>query len=234
VYHGHHDPREWFNFEFFAKIMRGLDLHADDFIALNQPTIIPRLLIPQTSLMEQQYAYPKFREMCLNISNALGIVPQAKIPGSFYYSKSKLKSGVGNLINEHEIDEIMTQHGITVIYPETMTFEKQIDLLSSATTLIGTAGSFLHNIAFVENPPNMVILNPTNEINSNFALLDKLSDADVCYLFSTDIRMAASVNNDFLTSRELPNAREVALAMIEIAQAGQLSTIKPIIKPGSR
>lgn len=218
VYHGHPDPQAWFQLDFLAKLMTGLGLTADDFIVLTQPTIIPRLTVPQTALMEQQYAHPRFREFCLHLSRALGIEQSDKNLGPVYYSKSKLRSGVGSIINENEIDEVMAECGVRVIHPETMPYEEQIRILASATLVLGTAGSFLHNIIFVENPPKMVVLNPTREINSNFLLLDKLSNADVDYVYPNDIRVIDAPDRQFLTLRQLPNARDVAHAMLAISR----------------
>ncbi len=218
VYHGHPEPEAWFHLDFFAKIMQGLGVRADDFLPLHQPTIIPRLTVPQTALMEQQYAHLRFRELCMRISGNLGLVSRGRNIWPIYYSKSKLQSGVGRIVNEHEIDDVMTEHGVRVIHPETMSYEEQVRTLASASVVMGTAGSFLHNIIFVENPPKMVILNPAREINSNFSLLDKLSNADVDYVHADGIRVIEAPDGRFLTSRQLPNARDVALAMLALAQ----------------
>ncbi|MFH6781260.1 MULTISPECIES: glycosyltransferase 61 family protein [Methylobacterium] len=218
VYHGHPNPQDWFHLDFFAKLMKGLGLQADDFIPLNQPTVIPRLTVPQAALMEQHHAQQAFRDLCLHISRNLGVASSAERSGPIYYSKSRLTGGVGRIVNEHEIDEVMTQRGIRVIHPETMPYEEQIRTLASSSLVLGTAGSFLHNVVFVEQPPKMVILNPAREINSNFSLLDKLSNASVDYVYANDTRVVESQDGRFLTSRQLANPRDIALAMLAIAQ----------------
>ncbi|CZT37350.1 Acetyltransferase (isoleucine patch superfamily) [Rhizobium sp. 9140] len=220
VYHGQQTPEELFEISFIADIFSVMGLRSTDFIKFDEPRIFPTLLIPQSSLMEQNYAFPKYREMCLAIGDI--IVPNKASPQQrdiVYYSKQKLKGGVGRFVNEHEIEEVMSENAVPIIYPESLSFTEQLSVLDNSSVLIGSGGSFVHNIIFIRNPPKLILLNPTRDINSNFALLDKLSSVDVTYLYPEEIEVMKPTDGRFLTSRYIPNADLVGKVMYAMGKS---------------
>jgi hypothetical protein len=57
----------------------------------------------------------------------------------------------------------------------------------------------------------MIVLNPTDQANSNFLIIDKLNHNDALYLYSDNIEVLPSGPDDqFLTSRYIVDAESVA------------------------
>lgn len=217
VYHGHEDPNAWFAMDYFATIMACLEIEPSDFVPLTNRTRISRLTVPQSSLMEQNYAHLEFKRLCEKIFSKLNLEINRDSAAPIYYSKQNLNGGVGRIVNEFEIEAAMSSQGIEIFHPQQHSFKDQIQKLASASVVLGTAGSFLHNTVFLPNPKKMVILHPSAEINSNFVLIDKLSGGHVTYLYPSDISVIDTQEKHFLTSRYLPDARGVAEAMIRLA-----------------
>ncbi|MBS1040413.1 DUF563 domain-containing protein [Gluconobacter cerinus] len=199
---------------FFSEIIDLLNINVSDLIHIDKNIIFKNVVIPESSLMEQTYIYTYFRKFCLSLSKKIlrDVDISNKKPG--YYSKDKLKSGVGSFSNENEIVEIMADHNIEIFRPEAKSFRDQIIWISTRSIIYGTAGSFLHSIIFSPCVPIVVALNPTSEINSNFELIDTVSGCDSIYIHTKKIEF---INNpNFLTTRKIDNTPDVTNCMLKI------------------
>ncbi|MDI6654034.1 glycosyltransferase 61 family protein [Gluconobacter japonicus] len=200
--------------EFFSEIINLLKINVSDLIHINKNIVFKNVIIPESSLMEQTYVYTYYRKFCLSISKKIlqDVDISNKKPG--YYSKDKLKSGVGSFSNENEIVDIMSQNSIDIFRPETKSFREQIIWISTRSIIYGTAGSFLHSIIFSPCVPIVVALNPTSEINSNFELIDTVSSCDSIYIHTKKIEFIDNPN--FLTTRKIGDTPNVTNFMLEI------------------
>jgi len=198
---------------FFSEIINSLEINVDDLIHIDKKIMFESLVVPESSLMEQTYVYTYFRKFCLSLSKKIlrDVDISNKKPG--YYSKDKLKSGVGSFSNENEIVQIMNDRNIEVFRPETKSFKEQIIWISTRSIIYGTAGSFLHSIIFAPCVPTVVALNPTSEINSNFELIDTVSNCDSIYIHTNKIEFMNNPN--FLTTRRIGNTVEIAECMLK-------------------
>ncbi|MEO8712967.1 MAG: glycosyltransferase family 61 protein [Parafilimonas sp.] len=71
------------------------------------------------------------------------------------------------VINEEEILEIVCKHGFTIFYPEKHSFLEQVAIFSNVKYLVGTHGSGLTNMLFMEKDTSLLELhkNKTNELD---------------------------------------------------------------------
>jgi capsular polysaccharide biosynthesis protein len=135
-----------------------------------------------------------------------------------YYSKTKLKSGVGRIDNEIEIEEALATRGVDIIYPETLSLEEQVREMAKRRYVLGSAGSFLHTSIFCP-PRNITCLNVTSQINSNFSLIDRLAGNAAGYYYPPAMQVLGQ-SSTFLTARHLIDAPIVAHELLDIALAG--------------
>jgi capsular polysaccharide biosynthesis protein len=213
--HGPGTPENWFNVPFIAATFELLGLTPRDFITFQNPQRLRDIVIPCASMEEQRSGYQVFGQMCREIGNrAILTNTVTEDTRPIYYSKSRLKSAVGVITNEAEIENAMRRAGIEIIYPETLSLYDQIRLMASRGRILGTAGSFLHASIFC--PPRRIIcLNTSETINSNYRIIDELAQNDANYYYPPGLKVLEKIDG-FLTARYLPDAPEVAMELISM------------------
>ena len=132
-------------------------------------------------------------------------------------AKSQLTSAVGVIVNESEIDDVMRSEGVEVVYPERLSFLEQIKLMASRKNIMGSAGSFLHTSLFCPGR-SITCLNVSLQINSNFLIIDQLSENFSTYHHPEDIQVLDKKER-FLTARYLPNAKDRAYELLEVMKS---------------
>ena len=207
-------PGTAFTYPFAAAIFSSLGLTADDFVSIESATQFEHLAIPAVSYRQQAYAYHVFRDTCLFVGKTLlnnRLLAPCERPT--YLSKTRLKGGVGHIVNEPEIESEFARNGVEIIYPEQLTLAEQILLFATRSHIFGTSGSAFHTSIFAPTNGKHIILNPTLSMNSNYALFDMLSGANAHYYWArgtTTLRDGGS----FLTARSVPEPAEVVRALL--------------------
>ena len=70
----------------------------------------------------------------------------------------KRNSAVRNIINSHEIEEILIAHGFAVVEPEQLTFAQQVALFSNVDIVVGATGAAMANLVFCKPTTRIIIL----------------------------------------------------------------------------
>lgn len=214
--HGPGTPNEWFGVPFIAAAFGLLGLSPRDFVTFDVPTRLRAVVVPSTSLEEQSAGYIAYAKMCLGIGDRLRakytIEPNER---PIYYSKTRLKSAVGVITNESEIEAVLSAAGVEIVYPETLSFAQQICLMSERNHILGSAGSFLHTSIFCP-PRRITCLNVTDVVNSNYTIIDALTGNEATYYYPPALQVLER-QDGFLTSRYLPEAAAVAKELREVS-----------------
>ena len=214
--HGPGRTSDWFAVPFIAAAFRLLGLHERDFVSFDEPTRFTHVTVPGTSLEEQKAGYIAYRRMCLAMGDRIRAVSPAKQSHQMvYYSKTKMTSAVGTIVNELEIEAVLRDAGVAIVFPELLSFEDQITLMSSHERILGTSGSFLHTSIFCP-PRHITCLNVTSQINTNYSIIDRLSGNKANYHYPPAIEVLPK-HEQFLTARYLPDAAAVAKEILSIA-----------------
>ncbi|MCJ2081845.1 glycosyltransferase family 61 protein [Methylobacterium sp. J-090] len=218
LYHGSGNPEDWFRIPFVATAFSMLGLLPRDFVSFDKPVRVRSVVVPGTSLEEQHAGYRAYADLCRGIGDrirSMGEFEQNKRP--IYYSKTRLRSAVGVISNEMEIETVLREAGVEIIYPETLSFDDQVRLMSSREQILGSAGSFLHASIFCP-PRKITCLNVTEQINSNYTLIDTLAGNSATYHYPPEIKLSNS-KEGFLTVRYLPDAGSVARELLGLLDA---------------
>jgi capsular polysaccharide biosynthesis protein len=149
VCHGPGTVEDWFQFPFFVDSMAAIGLTADDFVMFQSPVRIDKVIIPRTSFEEQKSAHRVYKGFCADIGKTMYEPSEIDVAAQpIYFSKTRLSAGVGTFVNEIEFETVLKRKGVKVIYPETLSFREQVQLIARHRTITGTAGSFLHTSIF--------------------------------------------------------------------------------------
>lgn len=225
LWHGPANPHVWFQIPFIKTIFEAIGLSEDRFVTFDRPTIIPRLLVPQSSVREQHYVHAVFGRLCRAIGS--GVVQRSVVAERSlkpdgrptFLSKAALASGVGRISNEAAIIGILRAAGVDIIFPEQLSFADQVRIFAERSNICGMAGSAMHTHAFKPSGGFVSILNATDGPNSNFFLLDLASCLSVNYLFAPGSKVIEEPEKRFLTSIAMADPELIAADLMDVFEA---------------
>jgi hypothetical protein len=218
--HGPANPDHWFALPFIKAIFNALGLTREDFVTFDRPTLIPRLIVPLTSMREQHHIHTVFGELCVRIGrNLLGAEHSLRETRPAYISKSALKSGVGCVVNENRIVEILEREGVEIVFPERLDLPSQIRLFAERDNICAIAGSALHTQAFWPSRGKLSMISSTAGPNSNFFLIDLASKLCVDYFYPPGSRVVGQGSGAFITRIEMQNPELIAADILRLLSA---------------
>ncbi|TFZ58302.1 glycosyltransferase family 61 protein, partial [Methylorubrum sp. Q1] len=216
ICHSEEPPKEWFDNPFVARIMGSLGLSHEDFVVLDRPTKIKKLIVPRPALVGQTLIHPVYADMCRRISSVLcGGEKVEATNETVFYSRTKLRMGTLKIINDFDLEEEIRSLGARIVYPEELNFVDQINLMSGAAHIIGTTGSFLHLSAFCQEPRLISALAHASGVASNFHLID-LAAGNVARYMEPVSFDKADPPYGFMGAARLNNVRAVARELMEL------------------
>lgn len=73
----------------------------------------------------------------------------------------KRNSGIRNITNAREIEELLVVRGFSVVEPEFLTHTQQVALFSNADVMVGATGAAMANLIFCKPTAKIIIMIPT-------------------------------------------------------------------------
>lgn len=215
--HGPGRTADWRRFKPVARVLSNLGLQVEELSTFDRPMRIRRVVVPHTSLREQAYAHRIFGKLCRRIGSPLlaDHVPQIDAR-PIYLSKLKMKSGVGRFLQEDVFTDTFAKAGFDIVFPEELTFKEQLRLFASRPVVAGTMTSAFHTSIFSRPGCRIVGLSPIPQVNSNFALIDKLNGNKASYFYAPGTTY--SNGGGFLTSASVSDGRGAADALVTLAR----------------
>jgi capsular polysaccharide biosynthesis protein len=99
-----------------------------------------------------------------------------------YLSRRLLKkTGGRKAINEQEIENLFASYGFEIIFPEQLSLQTQIQIMSEALVVAGCEGSALHMGLFLPHSAKMIVLS-TRNIVVNQLLINKLGNIETHFI----------------------------------------------------
>lgn len=100
-----------------------------------------------------------------------------------YFSRRLLKKAIQNrkAKNEDAIEQLFISYGFEIVYPEQLSFQEQVQLLSKADVVAGCEGSALHMGVFMPPSAKMIILT-TRGIVTNQLLVSALANIETHFI----------------------------------------------------
>lgn len=212
--HGPGTPQQWFAVPHIGRIFGLLGLFPSDFIKFDAPVRLRRVVVPATSLEEQLAGYRSYAQMCNEIGSRIRATNKSEYSNRpVYYSKTRLTSAVGKIVNESEIEEVLRRENVDIIYPETLSFDAQVRLMSSRKYIIGSSGSYFHASIFCPGR-RISCISVAEQINSNYVIIDCLANNTASYYYPPEMQVIGQ-QDGILTARYLPNAARVIEDILE-------------------
>lgn len=196
------------------EILAGLGIRREEVISFDRPVHIANVMFAESSFRERCYAHSIFGDLCSHIGKQY--LDDDKIDtGSrpLYLSKTKLRSGISQLINERHIESELDRLGVEIAYPEDLKFAEQIRLLSAHKYIIGPSTSAFHTSAFAAPGRRIIGLNWSPQINANFLLFDHFNGTRSRYYCAP--KTTYSEVEGFGVGWHVPNPKQIAREMLK-------------------
>lgn len=87
-------------------------------------------------------------------------------------------------IGEEKLESFFKEHGYQIIAPEKYSFKEQLNILLNCTHFASTIGSCSHNIMFMKEGSNVVLIPRANYLTGYQVAIDSVTDLNVYYVSS--------------------------------------------------
>ena len=137
---------------YMFRLLELLGVKHDDIIILNETMQFRNVYVPVQGFNIPVYSSVAFGKMYDKIVS--NVKSEKTVADKIYVSRAKLASR--KTYGEERVQKIFEKNGYKVIYPETLSLEKQIALVHNCKCLAGCAGTALHLALFMK-PGGLVI-----------------------------------------------------------------------------
>lgn len=111
---------------------------------------------------------------------------------NFYFSYSKYKSGKS--VGECHLENYFKSHHYKIIYPENLSLDEQLNILANCHNFASTIGSCSHNMIFLNDNSNVILIPRANYLTPHQLVIDKLHNLKISYVDSSFSFLAANRN----------------------------------------
>ncbi|MGK7954098.1 MAG: DUF563 domain-containing protein [Crocosphaera sp.] len=161
------------------------------FTNLSVPTALVE--INNEAQEEQSQVYKQIGEYCENVYDQQRRFLPSILRSIVDYSKKRLKLYLSrkywkknfSIANESEVEKVFSSFGFTIIYPERLSFEKQVVLYKNAEVIAGFEGSGMHNSVFMKTGALAITIGSyrrPNKANRNQEICDWLSKVQSIFI----------------------------------------------------
>jgi hypothetical protein len=198
-------------------MLNSLGVTTADLQTFHVPTRIRRLTIPRVAFEEQNFAHKALLPMCHKIgASVLGNRERVRNERPGYFTKTGLSGGVTRFSNEAEVIDILAQNGIDILMPERMSFADQLYEFATRTIVLGSSSSAFHTSIFMPPHARQIVITPTDLLNSNFVLIDKVNGNVSDYYHPAGGATQDTDPSDFMLSSRIPNPGELAREILKL------------------
>ena len=174
-------PETLLKIPFIRDTLSPLGISADSIVCFREPVRIRRLVVPAAAFEENLLVHRTFARLCNHIGRLVAPPVDKRSDRLVYVSKARIKAGVSRIGNEDAFVSCLQDAGVSIVYPEELTFAEQVKVFRDHRVVAGTIGSALHTSVFVPGC-KLFILNHGNQVWSNQILIDRSNDNSSLYL----------------------------------------------------
>lgn len=166
------------NKPFIQKLIAPFGLGDKNLIQLDGPSIVRDLIVSRQPYVLERTVSANARKVFNHISL---YYDKGSTPEKIYVSRSRFQ-GQRQLLNEKEVEEFFANKGYSIIYPEALTVDEQVNVFGNARFIVGASGSAMYNLVFGRRKEKVLILVSDRFITLNDALINHGSGCEVRYV----------------------------------------------------
>lgn len=144
--------------DFYYKWFKYFNIDKKNIIELDSNKQYKKILVPDLSYVIDKYISVEFSKpfeyIASEINIDLPVYSKIYLSRVHFSHKNKMKQ-----IGEKNIQNIFEKNGYKIIYPEEISFEEQVWYYSHCDSMVTTNGTVAHNILFMRDDSELIILN---------------------------------------------------------------------------
>jgi hypothetical protein len=166
---------------FQQETLKALGIPGENIITCKQDTHVKVRNLVVTSVLR----YPNYAA-CQFLRDALLTEQQKKRRGQRrIYVKRKWTR---EIVNEHEINDVLSKQGFEFFELETMSVAEQIELFSDAEIVVGSHGAGFTNLVFCPPDTKVLELFPSNYVQPHYMLISAFSNLNYHFLIGEPMK----------------------------------------------
>lgn len=170
VYHLYGDYADkFFNF------LRLLGVPTERLCKLDNNVCYEELIVPEISTELGKFWTQEYKDTIDSLTKHISPIYSEKL----YLSRLKFDD---DLLGEKEIQNNFRKNGYRVVYPERLSFEKQVALLKGAKQIACISGTTAHNLIFASNNIRCTILERCGTPNLVQSFINEMRNFEVDYI----------------------------------------------------
>lgn len=147
----------------------------DSLLIVKSPVrLTGKVLVPEWSYVPEQYISPWFQKTFDKVADG---IPPDGVHRKLYLSRRRLNIGRAHEYGERAIEEIMSENGYEILYPETMSLSEQISRYRAADVLVSTNGTLAHNILWCRKGCRQIIIKRLPDTPMHQEAINAIRDA---------------------------------------------------------
>ena len=157
----------------------------DKLEIISRPTKYREVLVPEIGALVQRFYSKQYRAVFDAVAEAaMAAQGEEPAPKRIYLSRSQFK-GKGNELKEfgHDLlDNFFERNGYLKIHPENFSLGQLIRYMRSAEVVASVSGSLAHNLLFVQQQKQIILLERGVFNDDNQADIDRIRDLNATYI----------------------------------------------------
>lgn len=181
-------PADGFRFgENYRQVLDMMGFDCDRFVPIEEPTQFDNIICPDECFYTLgdgvRYFTREYRALIDRVRE-YGIAHQTPLPFSKVYF-SYASYGNSKQIGENRIADYFKQQGYTIIAPEKLSFQEQLNILTSCDSFASTIGSCSHNLIFLKDGTEVILIPRANYLTGYQPALDHVHELNITYIDAT-------------------------------------------------
>lgn len=172
---------------YWKTFLRALNINLEEVDIIAQNTLFDNIVIPDLCWGYDEngriFFTEEYRQVCRKIANAVDLANDNSI-GTFdkvYLTRTRF-SNWQREFGESKLEKVFSKQGYKIVSPETLSIEKQIQILRGAKVVASTEGSISHAFIFCRPNTKVVIIRKTNWVNPYQLAINQAADLDVTFV----------------------------------------------------
>jgi capsular polysaccharide biosynthesis protein len=154
-------------------LLRAGGVDHDRVVVAHEPTSVDVLVASSPLFGMPAYVHPAIATTYAQVGTALADRSTMQHPGPTRLFCSR-RPGKRTCHNAAEVEQLFTEHGFTVVFPEDHPLPDQVRMVRDADVVAGFAGSGMFQIAFAGGPKHVVLVGSESYTASNEYLVSSV------------------------------------------------------------
>lgn len=176
-------------------LLNALGVNEKQLVRIDKATRFKKVFLPDDCFIRWEKKGTWYtNEYKLMINRVVSFYHQTTVgsPAKVYFSRTHLQDSKEE--GEERIESVFKRKGFRIYYPEELSLEDQINVLTNCRCFASTEGSVSHNALFLNEGTSLVLLRKAYYTNGYQAAINEMRKLKVIYI---DSHMSSCCNKQF-------------------------------------